>query len=82
MTCMKAAVIGHIRIGRLTRPLPIICRRTDAPATFDRRSLASCSSGKRLLRAPADHFGGIVFRGKIFRRVRFLPRLKSGFFAL
>lgn len=82
LVCIKAAVIGHIRTGRLTRRLPVICRRADAPATLDRRPLAGCSSGKRLLRAPADHFGGIVFREKIFRRVRFLPRLKPGFFAL
>ena len=62
LVCTKAAAISHIRTGRLTRPLPIICRRTGAPATFDRRSFAGCSSGKTLLRAPADNLGGIVFR--------------------
>lgn len=30
----------------LTRPLPIICCRADAPAVFDRMSFTGCSSGK------------------------------------
>lgn len=62
LVCMEAAVIGYIRTDRLARRLLIICSRIDAPVTFDRRTLASCNSSKRLLQALADYFDDIAFK--------------------
>ena len=79
LVCMKGAAIGRIRTGRLTRPLPAVCRKTDTQAALDRGSLTGRNSGKRLMQAPADHFGDVVFgRQKFFGGCAFSPPVETG----